>query len=145
MRKQLCRQWRMKSGTIANRAPPTPTRPGRDQLQPEVELPNKLIMRTLLANFFLCEPTPGSDGYRYGMLAFVIALLVSQILLSPHISSSNPGGRWSGFIVPLMLLFNHLAFQFRWSRTVAISLRVVAYLWIAFGSAYIGLMYFGKI
>jgi len=36
-----------------------------------------------------------------------------------------------------MLLFNHLAYQFRWPTLVTVTLRSLAWLWLAFGSFYI--------
>jgi hypothetical protein len=72
------------------------------------------------------EPKVRSAGFRYGFLAIILALLI----LSAFASSNH---YYSVFIVPIMLLFNHLAFQFRWSRPVAIGLRACAYFWVMFG------------
>ena len=67
-------------------------------------------------------------GFRYGFLALILALFVM------HTFDSSAPHYWRGFIVPLMLLSNHLAFQFHWSRPSRIALRIWAYLWIVFGS-----------
>jgi hypothetical protein len=93
-------------------------------------------MRVAISNWLLAEPRVRSVGFRYGFLAVILALLLLQVLIVPHLSASYPHGRYFGYIVPLMLLFNHLAYQFRWSQTVTIVLRVIAWLWIAFALPY---------
>jgi hypothetical protein len=70
-------------------------------------------------------------------LGFILALLLLQILIAPHLSIADGLGGFFGFVVPLMLLFNHLAYQFRWSRPVTIVWRVIAWLWLAFGLLFI--------
>ena len=72
------------------------------------------------------EPKVRSAGFRYAFLAIILALFI----LSAFASSNH---YYIAFIVPIMLLFNHLAFQFRWSRPVAIGLRACAYFWVTFG------------
>ena len=95
------------------------------------------IMRAFITKVFLTEPRLRGAGYRYGGLAFILALLILNALLCPHLPPSYPGGRWFPLIVPLMLLLNHLAFQFRWSQLVTVFLRVIAYAWLIFGMVYI--------
>ena len=76
-------------------------------------------MSTFITKAFLEEPKLRSPGYRYGFLALILALFV----LCAFDSSRH---RWGGLLLPTMLLFNHLAFQFRWSRPVMIVLRACA-------------------
>lgn len=84
-------------------------------------------MNTFLKWMFLEEePKVRGVGFRYGMLAIISGLLI----LSAFASSKY---HYFAFIVPVMLLFNHLAFQFRWSRSVAIGLRAGAYIWTIVG------------
>ena len=94
------------------------------------------IVRTSLTKSFLAEPTIRSVSFRYGFLAFNVALLVFGAWNCMYLSKSYRGGRYFGIIVPLMLLLNHLAYQFRWSRAVMIALRVIAWTWILFAMPY---------
>ena len=87
-------------------------------------------MNTFLQKTFLQEPRPNSAAYRYGFLALILALF-AYILYLP--------GDWNlrAVTVPLMLLLNHLAFQFRWPSGLAIALRVIALVWVLVGCIYI--------
>ena len=89
---------------------------------------------------FLEEPRLRSAGWRYGFLAVIIALIIGQLVVAIHFSPSYPNGRFFGFVAPFMLLFNHLAFSFRWSRLTTVCMRCVAYAWLIFGLAYIFVM-----
>jgi len=80
-------------------------------------------MNTFLKKAFLEEPKQLGVGYRYGFLALILALFLLAAFDSPR-------HFWGGLPLPIMLLFNHLAFQFRWSRPVKIILRAFAYFWI---------------
>jgi hypothetical protein len=75
--------------------------------------------------------------YRYGMLFVCVALLLTQVWLVLHLPPSYPYDRYDGFIVPLMLLLNHLACAFRWSRPTTLILRIVAWVWLIFGLSYL--------
>ena len=88
------------------------------------------IMSAFFKKAFLEEPRLRSAGWRYGFLAVVLALLIAHVFIPTR-------HYYSGFIIPLMLLFNHLAFSFRWSPPVTIALRACAYFWIIFGSVVI--------
>ena len=93
-------------------------------------------MRTNLTNWFLAEPRIRSAGFRYGLLASILALLLVQALVAIHLSASHQAGKPAGFILVLTLLFSHLAFQFRWTQPVTLALRVIACLWIACAMTY---------
>ena len=63
--------------------------------------------------------------YCYGRLALILALIMWIVL--------DPALRHVGQLaIPLSLLFNHLAFQFRWSKPVMITLRALAFFWLIF-------------
>ena len=74
--------------------------------------------------------------YKYGMLAVILCLLVANVT---HLL------KWQGFaydkygnlIVALMLLFNHIAYNFTktgWKNRV---MRAVAWIWLILGFVYI--------
>jgi ABC-type multidrug transport system fused ATPase/permease subunit len=83
-------------------------------------------MSMFLQKAFLEETKPRTAGYRYGFLTLILSLFVFHAFDSSR-------HYWSGFLVPLMLLFNHLAFQFQWSRPMLVAMRACAYFWLAFG------------
>jgi len=101
-------------------------------------------MRTFLTKCFLAEPRLLSAGFRYGFLAFIIGLIILDAVLAIYLSPHYRLGRFSGLIGSFMLLFNYLAFQFRWSRTVTIVLRVIALVWTFFGLAYFLFLMFAR-
>ena len=100
-------------------------------------------MNTFLQKTLLHEPKMQSAGFRYGFLAFILGLTIFSAVAAAHLSPSV-SGRYFGFIVPPMLLFNHLAFQFRWSRPVAVALRAIAFVWIVVVGIYIFFVFLGK-
>ena len=85
-------------------------------------------MNTFLNRTFLEEPKLRWSAFRYGFLALLIALTVFSAITAAHLSPSA-SGRYFGFIIPPLLLLNHLAFQFRWPRSVQVSLRIGAIVW----------------
>jgi hypothetical protein len=93
-------------------------------------------MLTAFKKSFLAEPMLHGAGVRYGLLACIIGLIIGQAI-AEYISPSQRLGGLFGFIAPLALLFNHLAYQFRWPRAAMISLRVLAWVWIIVGTPYI--------
>ena len=82
-------------------------------------------MNTFLQKTFFQEPKLQSAGFRYGFLAFTVGLTIFAAIAAAHLSPSARG-RYFGFIVPPTILFNHLAFQFRWPQSIMLSLRAVA-------------------
>jgi hypothetical protein len=52
-------------------------------------------MRAFLKKVFLAEPRLLGAGFRYGLLAVILALLVFQACVCPHLSPSYPGGKYS--------------------------------------------------
>lgn len=86
---------------------------------------------------FLTSPSrPGHPVYVYGFLVFLLLALAWIIRCSLYLPPSFSYGRHGGIVVVLMVLFNHLAFQFRWPGAVTAALRV-----LAVGGAVFGLFY----
>jgi hypothetical protein len=71
------------------------------------------------------------------MLVVIVLLLVWHIQWRLALSSSYPYDRNTNGVVVLMLLFNHLAYQIRWSAPVTAAFRILAWGWIAFGFFYL--------
>ena len=69
-------------------------------------------MNTFLNKTFLEEPKLQSEVFRYGFLAFLIGLAIFSAITATHLSPSA-SGRYFGFLIPPLLLLNHVAFQFR--------------------------------
>ena len=87
-------------------------------------------MTTFLKKTFLQEPSPHGATYRYGFLAVILALFAFVLYHpTPHY--------WRALIIPVMILLNHLAFQFRWPSGLMIALRVIALAWVIGGCIYI--------
>jgi hypothetical protein len=100
-------------------------------------------MNTFLNKTFLEEPKLRSGAFRYGFLAFLIGLTIFSAITAAHLSPSA-SGRYFGFLIPPLLLLNHLAFQFQWPRLVQIGLRVSAILWLGVVFTYILIVEFTK-
>lgn len=85
------------------------------------------MMNTLIkiGKAFSEEPKTRSVGFRNGFLAVILVLLALAVLLP----SQNHFRR---LIFPIMLLLNHLAFQFKWPRPVMIGLRACTCIWLMF-------------
>jgi hypothetical protein len=75
--------------------------------------------------------------YRYGFLVVCIVLVVMTIRHSLGLPADYGYDRYQGVIVPLMLLLNHLAFQFSLPKLLGIAVRSLAVSWIVFGVIYI--------
>jgi len=77
-----------------------------------------------------------SPLWKYGFLGVIVYLVAWEIKLLVQRPESCPGDPYSGIVVTLMLLLNHLAYFFSWRRAVTIALRVLAWVWIVFGLVY---------
>jgi hypothetical protein len=82
------------------------------------------------------ESITDNNLIRYGFLAIIVALFAASILLLITLPASYHSDRYSSLIIGLMLLLNHLAFQFRWPKAMTIVIRVIATLWVLFGFFY---------
>ena len=73
---------------------------------------------------------------KYGFLVLIIGLLVW---------SADPLLKWQNFdrfqfgnlVVPLMLLLNHIAYQFTKKGWLSRVMKTIAWIWLVFGFAYI--------
>lgn len=74
--------------------------------------------------------------YRYGMLVFILGVFALAIVIYLHTSPEDHSDPYMGFILPLMLLFNHLASAFKWRRSVAVALEILSSVWMVFGILY---------
>lgn len=75
--------------------------------------------------------------FRYGMLTVILALLGGYVYWLSGIPASYPYERHSAGVVVLMMLFNHLAWHFRWSPGVTRALRIFSGTWTVFGIVYV--------
>ncbi len=86
----------------------------------------------------LTEPLgPSRPAYRYGMLAFILVLLGWSIQWHYSLPPGYSGDRYGGDVLVLMMLFNHLAYQFTWPIRVLVGLRILAWSWTGFGLFYV--------
>ncbi|MFZ2281027.1 MAG: hypothetical protein WAW39_24725 [Prosthecobacter sp.] len=92
-----------------------------------------MIIRRILTS----PAQPGNPIFAYGLLTIIVLLLIWNIQVLLDAPPSYPYDRCGNLVVALMLLFNHLAFQFRWPAGVAVALRVLALGWTAFGLFYV--------
>jgi hypothetical protein len=75
--------------------------------------------------------------FSYGFLAVILALLFLDVSWRISLPSSYPYHRNMNLVVALMLLLNHLAFQFRLPPTATALLRIMAICWLGFALYYI--------
>ena len=76
-------------------------------------------------DWFVKDSPQRGPFYRYGMLFVGLALLSVQVWLFLRFPPTS-ANRYSGFVVVVMLLLNHVAFAFRWPRRMTIILRITA-------------------
>lgn len=82
-------------------------------------------------------PTDVTPAYRWGMLAMILALLAVNTMVSLNYRLSFSSASYGNFVVVLMLLLNHVSGNFRFSRTLTLALRVLAWGWLVLGCSYI--------
>ena len=100
-------------------------------------------MHAIITKVFVDDPRLRWAVFRYGFLAFILGLTIFAAIAAAHLSPSVRG-RYFGFMVPPGLLFSHLAFQFRWPRSVKVGLRVAAVVWCGVGLIYMLFVTFTK-
>jgi hypothetical protein len=86
---------------------------------------------------FAEPPKIRSVAFKYGFLATILTLLAFDICWRLSHPPFFRGDRNINIVVALMLLFNHVAYQFRWPPAATIALRALAWSWLAFGIFYI--------
>ena len=79
-------------------------------------------------------PGRGSSLSLWEVGSHPCGLLALETLFYLH----TPPGRdpYDGFILPLMLLFSHLALAFKWPRPVMVALYILSFGWMIFGLFY---------
>jgi predicted membrane channel-forming protein YqfA (hemolysin III family) len=88
------------------------------------------------------QPFTQRPSWRYGFLAVCLVLLASSILIhfedvnARHLNP-NRSADFSGIIVALMLLINHVAFQLVQSPRLKKIAKIIAIAFLVFGLAYI--------
>ena len=92
---------------------------------------------TFFHDFLTKSSKSKTPAYAYSMLAVILALLAWNIRWRLNLSPRYPSDRNGTLVVALMLLFNHLAFQFRWTLLMTATLRILALAWIVFGFFYL--------
>ncbi len=80
-----------------------------------------------------------SNLWKYSVLGIILFLIVLNVFLfvMSGNSESNKYVVKSNLAVALMLLFNHIAFNFTKTGWKSRVMKIVAFVWIAFGLAYI--------
>jgi hypothetical protein len=71
--------------------------------------------------------------YRWGMLAVILFLVGWNIQIEMAAVEFGWRQLGRGLVVPLMLLFNHLAFAFRWPGLLGFAKNVLAFAWLIIG------------
>jgi hypothetical protein len=94
------------------------------------------MIRRIFASIF-AEPSKPNPVFAYGFLVVILLLLVERIWWFISLPPQYPYERYTGFVVVLMLLFNHLAYQFRLPTRLTVFCRILAIVWLAFGLFYI--------
>jgi len=97
-----------------------------------------------LRSIFIDPPQPVRPaGFRYGFLAVICALLAFNLYNFATRSPGYSGDPYGGFIISVMLLLNHVAFQFQLPSRVTVGLRILAIGWLTFGLLYVS--YLGRV
>jgi hypothetical protein len=89
-----------------------------------------------LRSIFTEPSKPASAAFRYGMLVFIVGLLVVSVWAYLRLALPY-NERCLGVVLSLMLLFNHLAYQFRWPVPATVAIRILAWGWLVFGNIYV--------
>jgi len=99
---------------------------------------------TSLRSFLLAQGRLLHPAYRYGFLALLAVLLLFSVSWRLRLPPSYPYDRNGDLVVSLLLIINHLAFQFRWRPSVTIVLRLLAIGCIVFAFWYFWSLGFGR-
>ena len=94
--------------------------------------PWKYIYRALTE-----PPKSVSPLFNYATLSFTLLLLAWFIYLRSNLAPDYAGDRYGSAVVGLTILFNLLAFRFRWPSLATLLLRALAIIWYVFATVYI--------
>ena len=94
----------------------------------------KINLRKLIGEV---QPMYYSPFYRYGFLFFAFILILNWLYWLLTLPPNYPYERYGNGIVAGMLLFNHLAFAFKWKPSTGAILQVVAFVWLVLGFLYL--------
>ena len=86
---------------------------------------------------FIWASKSANPSYHYGMLLFILGLLTWNILWLFSLSPTYKGDPYMGSVVILMMLLNHLAYQFTWPAPIHAVLRIVTWSWTILGLLYL--------
>ena len=91
-----------------------------------------------LRSIFLDPPRPPAwSGFRHGFLVVIGALLAWNAYLLATRPPGVPGDPYGGLVLAIMLLSNHVAFQFPLPPRVTVAARILAVAWAVFGMFYV--------
>jgi hypothetical protein len=76
-------------------------------------------------------------AFNYALLAFILVLLGWYVYWRINLPPGYSGDRYGNAVIGLMLLFNLLAFGFRWPIAATVLLRTLALVWLVFAIFYI--------
>lgn len=77
--------------------------------------------------------SPAGAAYGWGMLVLIFLLIAWNFDIHFRYPSSTWQQLGRGLIVPLMLLFNHLASAFRWPGFLGFAMNVLSVSWVIIG------------
>lgn len=91
-----------------------------------------------LRRIFFDPPQPTWPAeIRYGFLALICAMFAWSVHWFVTRSPSYHGDPFGNMILGVMLLLNHIAFQFRLPPRITVAARILAIGWLAFGLIYV--------
>lgn len=96
-----------------------------------------MTIRAIFRASFTQPPPVVYPVFQYGMLVVCLLLIAWNIKWLSGLPPDYPYERYGCAIVTLALLFNHLAFWFRWPASLTVALRLLALGWLAFLLFYI--------
>jgi hypothetical protein len=85
-----------------------------------------MIRQTIFKEY--AQPKVGI--YRWGMMVVILFLIGWSIQIELNSVEFSWKQLGHGFVVPVMLLLNQLAFEFRWPRLVGIAMTTLAFTWL---------------